>query len=302
MELTASRRRALVIALVAAVVLVLVSALVLRPDDDKADAVASPDTTTSVAPTTAATATTPSTTAVDAAPAERATPIGHPYAPAGGAGSGNPGGGSIGLPPVGVPVPVLSHIAEAVGPEVQVQSAPDGPGIAMLPATTEFGSKLTFLVYGRIPGWVEVWLPTRPNGSRGWVREEAVRVTSTPYAIGIDLAARRLTLFNAGAPMMTTDVAIGTPSAPTPTGLHYVTDLLSTPSPGGAYGPYAFGLSSHSDVYSEFAGGDGQIGMHGTNQPGLMGQAVSHGCVRMPNEFVSQLVGLLPLGTPVQVS
>jgi lipoprotein-anchoring transpeptidase ErfK/SrfK len=44
------------------------------------------------------------------------------------------------------------------------------------------------------------------------------------------------------------------------------------------------------------------IGIHGTNEPQLVGTDVSHGCIRLRNEDISRLVGLLPLGTPVEIT
>lgn len=79
-----------------------------------------------------------------------------------------------------------------------------------------------------------------------------------------------------------------------------MTDLLDTPD-GGAYGPFAIGLSAHSETISEFAGSDGQIGLHGTSDPGSIGQAVSHGCVRVPNDVIARLASDLSLGTPVTI-
>jgi lipoprotein-anchoring transpeptidase ErfK/SrfK len=74
-------------------------------------------------------------------------------------------------------------------------------------------------------------------------------------------------------------------------------------TPDDAYGPYAFGLSIHSDTQTEFAGGDGRVGIHGTNQPQLIGERVSHGCVRLNNDDVLRLVDMqLPLGAPVFVT
>ena len=61
------------------------------------------------------------------------------------------------------------------------------------------------------------------------------------------------------------------------------------PNPGGPYGTYAFGLSGRSNVLTEFAGGDGQIAIHGTNQPQLVGTASSHGCIRVTNDVANQL-------------
>jgi len=41
--------------------------------------------------------------------------------------------------------------------------------------------------------------------------------------------------------------------------------------------------------------------IHGTNQPGLIGHFVSHGCIRMFNEDVTDLFGRVAVGTPVVV-
>ena len=50
-----------------------------------------------------------------------------------------------------------------------------------------------------------------------------------------------------------------------------------------------------------FAGGDGQIAVHGTDDTGTIGQSVSHGCVRVANDVILKL-STLPLGTPVVIS
>jgi L,D-transpeptidase ErfK/SrfK len=44
-----------------------------------------------------------------------------------------------------------------------------------------------------------------------------------------------------------------------------------------------------------------QIGFHGTNQPELIGEAVSHGCIRMLNKDVVKLFNQVAIGTPVIV-
>jgi lipoprotein-anchoring transpeptidase ErfK/SrfK len=43
------------------------------------------------------------------------------------------------------------------------------------------------------------------------------------------------------------------------------------------------------------------VGIHGTNQPSLLGQAVSHGCVRVANAAIVKLAGLTPVGTPIRI-
>jgi lipoprotein-anchoring transpeptidase ErfK/SrfK len=96
-------------------------------------------------------------------------------------------------------------------------------------------------------------------------------------------------------------VAIGKPSTPTPPGKYYIRVLLQTTDPGSVYGPFAYGLSAHSDVLTEFSGGDGEVGIHGNNDASVLGQSVSAGCVRMSNDGITRLTKLLPLGTPVEI-
>ncbi|MER3433715.1 MAG: L,D-transpeptidase [Leptolyngbya sp. ERB_1_1] len=47
--------------------------------------------------------------------------------------------------------------------------------------------------------------------------------------------------------------------------------------------------------------GKTQLGFHGTNEPELIGQAVSHGCIRMRNKDVTALFEKVAIGTPVIV-
>ena len=151
--------------------------------------------------------------------------------------------------------------------------------------------------------WVEVLLPTRPNGSTGWVQRSKVRVTTTDMRVFVNLRRRLLTVNRGSHTLLQTKIAVGTVANPTPTGATYITELLDTGKPDGLYGPYAFGLALHSDTLSEFGGGDGQVGIHGTNAPALIGQRVSHGCVRLTNADVQRLVNLkFALGTPVFIS
>ena len=41
--------------------------------------------------------------------------------------------------------------------------------------------------------------------------------------------------------------------------------------------------------------------LHGTNNPASIGQAVSHGCVRLRNEDIETLYPMVPVGTPVYI-
>jgi L,D-transpeptidase catalytic domain len=226
-----------------------------------------------------------------------------------------PRGRLIGLTVVTIAalVAVFARPGAAVAPDPAVTARTRGAEIAVyadrgdrepvaaLSTTTEFGSTRTLLVDRRRGAWVRVLLPDRPNGSSGWVRARDVELRRVDDRLTVDLGRRTLTWTRAGSTVLDTPIAIGTPDNPTPTGRFYVTDLLDTPNDAGAYGPFALGLSAHSDTLSEFGGGDGQVGVHGTNQPSSIGQAESHGCIRVPNDVITRLANELALGTPVEI-
>ena len=206
-------------------------------------------------------------------------------------------------PVVAVPEPRASVVAEAAVARVPVFRSPgaDDPFVR-LDRQGIFGEPRVFLVQEEREGWFRALLPMEPNGSEGWLRSRDVTVSEHTYRIRVDLRARRLTVFDSGRLIMREQVAVGQSGAPTPTGLFFTTVLAEPDDPTGPYGRYAFGLSAYSEVYDEFAGGDGQVAIHGTNAPWLIGQAVSHGCIRMENAAITRLARTVPLGTPVRVT
>jgi lipoprotein-anchoring transpeptidase ErfK/SrfK len=163
------------------------------------------------------------------------------------------------------------------------------------------GTQRAFLVRSERGRWVHVYLPTRPNGSQGWVRRDAVRLYVNRYRLVVRLRRHVLQLWLGRDLVTKFPVAVGTRSTPTPRGVFYVVELLQPPKPNGTYGPYSFGISAHSSVLKRFAGGDGRVGLHGTNEPGLIGSNVSHGCIRVRNMPIRRLARILPLGTPVYI-
>jgi lipoprotein-anchoring transpeptidase ErfK/SrfK len=172
----------------------------------------------------------------------------------------------------------------------------------VLEATTILGSPRVFLVEtGPVDGWVEVSLPIRPNGSTGWVRAGDLDLEVLDHAIVVDLSDRRLRLEKDGEVVLETPVAIGSSQNPTPTGSYFVTDVVELADPAGPWGPFALGLSAFSDTITEFNGGNGIIGIHGTNRPASIGEPVSLGCVRVPNEIATELAELVKLGAPVEI-
>ncbi len=152
---------------------------------------------------------------------------------------------------------------------------------------------------GRV--WYRVRLPSRPNDAAGWIPAEAVQVKRTPYRITVSLGARRAELLRKGKVIDRWTVAVGTSVNPTPTGRFAISEIVKQTRPNGFFGPYILTLTAHSLHLSDFDGGDGRVALHGTSLPNLLGQAVSHGCVRFPNSAAITLARTVPPGTPVDV-
>jgi lipoprotein-anchoring transpeptidase ErfK/SrfK len=201
------------------------------------------------------------------------------------------------------PAPERTLVATSVVDEVQAFASPDDDAevIHTLDHPTERGVPRVFLVEERRDDWLQVLLPVRPNGSTGWIREADVELASNPYRIHVDLSDFRLTIHREGDLVVDTVIGYGDEDTPTPGGRYYITELLRPPNPDGPYGPYAFGLSGFSDVHLSFAGGEGVIGIHGTNEPDSIGSTVSAGCIRVDNDVISEMATFLPLGTPVTI-
>ncbi len=194
-----------------------------------------------------------------------------------------------------------SLVATAKGASIEVFDSPDGGA----PASRAFenprpsGAKQVFLVTGQRGDWLNVMLPVRPNGSTGWIRVADVTVAGHNYRIVVELGAHRLTVFNGDGVFHQEPVGVGVANTPTPGGRFYTVELFR--SQKAAYGPYAYGLSGYSEVLYDFAGGDGQFGIHGTSDPAGLGSDVSNGCIRMSNEGITRLAEILPIGVPVEI-
>jgi len=210
--------------------------------------------------------------------------------------------GSSGTGPTLPTVEDPSEVAIAVVPSLPLYVAPgDATAFRSLPNPNYLGAPLVLLVAGAQDGWVKAYVPIRPNGSAAWIPAADVTLTSVQQHIVVDLAARQLTLYSDNEPVFQAPVAPGAPSSPTPTGLFFVTYIVRLSDPGGPYGPYALGLSAFSDTYFSFDGGPGQVAIHGTDQPSVIGTYSSNGCVRLRNAAVATLAQQVPWGIPVEI-
>ena len=236
------------------------------------------------------------------APTTTTSPPPPPAAPAQPAAPREPPAPRVPLPPATPALTGPFTIATATGSSVPIFDAPNGTVKMTLASPNEDYYPRIFLVRSRVDAtWLDVYLPVRPNESTGFIRTSDVQLSSLLTQIKVEIGYHRLTAWNGTQQVAQYPVAVGKPSTPTPTGVFYLQELVKTPNPGGAYGPYVYGLSSHSNVYEKFGNGDGLVGLHGTNEPGSIGHSASHGCIRMPNAGIANLVQIIPVGSPIVV-
>jgi L,D-transpeptidase catalytic domain len=147
--------------------------------------------------------------------------------------------------------------------------------------------------------WYRLSLPGRPNGARGWMPAADADVRPVHNRIVVRLAERTIEVrrISDGRLLLRGVVAIGGPGAATPRGRDFYVESAFVPL-DPFYGVFALETSAYARVTDWPTH---VVGIHGTDQPQLLGEAVSHGCVRVSNDVARRLERLAPLGTPIDV-
>jgi lipoprotein-anchoring transpeptidase ErfK/SrfK len=146
--------------------------------------------------------------------------------------------------------------------------------------------------------WYRISLPMRPNGTYGWIPASDVELKPTISQIVVNVGRRTIDVYKRGKHVIHAKVAVGAPGMETPLG-HYYVAATFVPYNDPFLGVYALETSAYSKL-TEWPGG-GVVGIHGTNEPWLLGKAVSHGCIRVSNATASKLKHDAPLGTPILI-
>jgi lipoprotein-anchoring transpeptidase ErfK/SrfK len=116
----------------------------------------------------------------------------------------------------------------------------------------------------------------------------------------VSLVDRKLAVIENGGVIATFQVAVGAKVSPSPTGEFTIVSRVTNPTyyhrgtviPAGKDSPVGtrwVGLTLKG------------YGIHGTNAPGSIGRAASHGCIRLRNRDVERLFTMLRIGDRVQI-
>lgn len=179
-----------------------------------------------------------------------------------------------------------------------------GQRVAQLSMHTPEGTQGLVLALERVEVdgrlWVRVRLPVLPNNTTGWVPRERLGTYHTVRThLIVDTAKRTARLVRSGRTVFRARVGVGQRRWPTPRGEFFVRNRLRG-FRDPIYGPLAFGTSARSAVLTDWPAG-GFVGIHGTDQPGLLPGRVSHGCIRMRNRDILRLDRKMPVGTPLTI-
>lgn len=179
------------------------------------------------------------------------------------------------------------------------------PVVGRLTTRTPEGTTNIVLALARVERggklWIKARLPVLPNNTVGWIPRAGLGgYNSVNTRVVIDTTKLTLRLLRFGKPILTARVGIGQAQWPTPKGEFYIRNKLTRYS-SATYGPVAFGTSARSAVLTDWPAG-GYVGIHGTDQPGLIPGRISHGCIRMRNADIVRLARLMQPGTPLTIT
>jgi lipoprotein-anchoring transpeptidase ErfK/SrfK len=190
-------------------------------------------------------------------------------------------------------------VAQLTSSAVMRSKPGGGTPIATLGLKTPFGSRDVMWVERRSGKWLGVASPMAGNGRLGWILASAASLRRVNYELKVSLSQRHVTVLYHGRQVERYLIAVGMPSAPTPTGNFAVTDGLSTHDPSGPYGCCILALSAVAPhAIADWSGGN-RIAIHSTPETSSIGHNVSHGCMRLTLPEGQWLLDHIPLGTPV---
>jgi len=174
--------------------------------------------------------------------------------------------------------------------------------------TVEYGGEVNdaqarwraaFEVFSIIAMLLCIALSARAQSSEA-ATEDSATDDSPARKIVVSIPDRKLALIEDGEVIKVYSVAIGASESPTPEGEFKIVNRLTSPTyyhPGKVIGPGADNPLGTRWMGLNLKG----LGIHGTNTPGSIGKAASHGCVRMAKKDLEELFELVQVGDVVVI-
>lgn len=135
--------------------------------------------------------------------------------------------------------------------------------------------------------------------------ETELKSTLDNTSLVIRLSQRRVYVYQDHNLKGSYPIAVGKAGWETPTGRYQVIDMRQNPAWEHPWNGKVIPPGPDNPLGIRWIGfwtdGRNFIGFHGTPDESLVGQAVSHGCIRMLNKDVLALYALVKIGTPVTV-
>ena len=139
----------------------------------------------------------------------------------------------------------------------------------------------------------------------GFRKAQRAAAVESEMELILDLSDRLVELRVPDEEPIVYEVAVGQDDWQTPTGEFKVMDMRENPAWQHPITKDAIAPGPDNPLGSRWiafwSDGQAQIGFHGTNQEDLIGEAVSHGCVRMRNQDIEALYEKVAVGTVVTV-
>jgi lipoprotein-anchoring transpeptidase ErfK/SrfK len=118
--------------------------------------------------------------------------------------------------------------------------------------------------------------------------------------IVVSIADRKLAVVESDRVLKIFPTAVGAPVSPSPTGVYKIVN--SIPDPTWYYKGKIVGPGKANPLGTRWLGLSIKgYGIHGTNVPSSIGHNASHGCVRMRNQDVEELFGMVGVGDQVEL-
>lgn len=170
-----------------------------------------------------------------------------------------------------------------------------------LTGNTHFENRLALMVneYDETGNYARVHMPVRPNGTTAWVQTAFFDEMRHQYRIEVHVASNTVRVFDGDTVIKESSAVTGRESRPTPVLRSYIDEKIPGADISPAYGSWILSVAAFSESLGTFDGGMPKLALHGTNQEDLIGQSVSSGCVRVPNDIIEFIADTVPVGTPV---